>query len=81
MDSSFKNDFKILVGSETIREKYRLIQLIYIIWSNNWFNSKYRYDESQIYLSTFIASFGYCNKLTAFDMVYAVEALLENNVN
>lgn len=31
MDSSFKNDFKILVGSETIREKYRLIQLIYII--------------------------------------------------
>ena len=23
MDSSFKNDFKILVGSETIREKYR----------------------------------------------------------
>jgi len=60
MDSSFKNDFKILVGSETIREKYK-------------------YDESQIYLSTFIASFGYCNKLTAFDMIYAVEALLENN--
>jgi hypothetical protein len=39
-----------------------------------------RYDESQIYLSTFVASFGYCNKLTAFDMIYAVEALLENNV-
>lgn len=60
MDSSFKNDFKDLVASESIREKYR-------------------YDESQIFLSTFIASFGYCNKLTAFDMVYAVEALLENN--
>lgn len=60
MDSSFKNDFKDLVASENIREKYR-------------------YDESEIFLSTFIASFGYCNKLTAFDMVYSVEALLENN--
>lgn len=60
MDSSFKNDFKDLVASENIREKYR-------------------YDESEIFLSTFIASFGYCNKLTAFDMVYAVEAFLENN--
>jgi len=60
MDSSFKNDFKDLVASENIREKYR-------------------YDESEIFQSTFIASFGYCNKLTAFDMVHAVEALLENN--
>lgn len=60
MDSSFKNDFKDLVASENIREKYR-------------------YDESEIFLSTFIASFGYCNKLTAFDMVYSVEALLENH--
>jgi len=60
MDSSYKTDFKVLVASEKIREKYR-------------------YDESQIYLSTFIASFGYTNKLTAFDMVYAVESLLENN--
>lgn len=60
MDSSFKNDFKDLVASENIREKYR-------------------YDESDIFQSTFIASFGYCNKLTAFDMVYAVEALFENN--
>lgn len=60
MDSSFKNDFKDLVASENIREKYR-------------------YDESEIFLSTFIASFGYCNKLSAFDMVYSVEALLENN--
>ena len=41
---------------------------------------KSRYDESLIYLSTFIASFGYCNKLTAFDMAHAVGALLENNV-
>lgn len=60
MDSSFKNDFKDLVASENIREKYR-------------------YDESEIFLSTFCASFGYCNKLSAFDMVYSVEALLENN--
>ena len=62
MDSSLKNDFKLLVASENIREKYR-------------------YDESQIYLSTFIASFGYCNKLTGFDMAYAVDAILENNVS
>lgn len=60
MDSSFKNDFKDLVASENIREKYR-------------------YDENEIFQSTFIASFGYCNKLSAFDMVYSVEALLENN--
>ena len=40
----------------------------------------FRYDESEIFLSTFCASFGYCNKLSAFDMVYSVEALLENNV-
>lgn len=59
MDSSHKNDFKMLVSSENIKEKYR-------------------YDESLIYVSTFIASFGYCNKLTAFDMAYAVEALIEN---
>jgi len=60
MDSSFKNDFKTLVASEHIKEKYR-------------------YDENLIHLSTFIASFGYCTKLTAFDMAYAVGALLENN--
>ena len=60
MDSSYKNDFKLLLGTENIREKYR-------------------YDESQIYLSTFIASFGYCNKYSAFDMVNAVQAILENN--
>jgi cell division control protein 45 len=40
---------------------------------------KYRFEESQILVETFIASFGYCNKLTAFDMAYAVSALLENN--
>ena len=62
MDSSLKSDFKLLVASESIREKYR-------------------YDESQIYLTTFIASFGYCNKLTGFDMAYAVDAILENNVS
>ncbi len=61
MDSSFKNDFVVVVGSQNIKDKYK-------------------YDESLIYLSTFIASFGYCNKLTAFDMAYAVGALLENNV-
>ena len=59
MDSSYKNDFKMLVASENIKEKYR-------------------YDETFIFLSTFIASFGYTNKLTAFDMAYGVEALLEN---
>ncbi|RNA19681.1 cell division control 45 -like protein [Brachionus plicatilis] len=59
MDSSYKNDFRMLVASENIKEKYR-------------------YDETFIYLSTFIASFGYTNKLSAFDMAYAVEALLEN---
>jgi cell division control protein 45 len=60
MDSSFKNDFKSIVASENIREKYK-------------------YDENQVFISTFIASFGYCNKLTALDMAHAVSALIEND--
>lgn len=62
IDSSYKNDFKSVVGSENIKDKYK-------------------YDESLIYLSTFQASFGYCNKLSAFDMAYAVSALLENQLS
>jgi len=58
MDSSFKNDFRTLIGSETIKEKYR-------------------YEEGQLYTPTFIASFGYCNKLSAIDMTYIIQALIE----
>ena len=50
-----------------------------VVASDN-IKTKYKYDEAQIYSSTFIASFGYCNKLSAFDMAMAVEALLENDV-
>lgn len=59
MDNAYKNDFKTLIASETIKEKYR-------------------YDESQLFLSTFIAFFGYCNRLSAFDMAFCVQASLEN---
>ncbi len=62
MDNAYKNDFKTLIASDSIKDKYR-------------------YEESQLYLSTFMASFGYCNKLSAFDMTYAVQALLENCVS
>lgn len=31
-------------------------------------------------LRTYMASFGFCNKYTAFDMAYAIGALIENAV-
>jgi hypothetical protein len=42
---------------------------------------KKRYVENQLYLPTFTATFGYCHKFNAFDMVYILQALLENPVS